>query len=181
MSKSKISLSKACQMILEESEEDDCEDYVASDDDNEIDCVEENEVSNSESENDMKSDLMANTITHEETYLSKNKEIVWHSTPETNTQGRAKSFNIVKESPGFNNYAKNNVDSISSSFLIYFRSSLLEQICHFTNQEGQLVLKDGYKKGLENSGRNITCDNFFYEHWFGRKVIQEKSDNRRNN
>ena len=48
--------------------------------------------------------------------------------------------NIVRERIGPTNYANRNVNDIASAFLLFFRDSLLHEICTCTNIEENYIL-----------------------------------------
>lgn len=72
-------------------------------------------------------------------YVSKNGKEVWERMPLASSQGRRNLANVLRQRPGPTRYAIRECDSVSSSFLLFFRPSLLEEILKWSNKEGQGV------------------------------------------
>ena len=76
-------------------------------------------------------------------FVSKNKKEVWDALPYTSSsRGRRSQANIMRQKPGPTRFAIRECDSISSSFQLFFRSSLLDEIQKWSNKEGQSIYKD---------------------------------------
>lgn len=76
-------------------------------------------------------------------YVSKDKEETWDRFPiSSSSRGRRNRANIVHQRPGPTRYSRRECDTIPSSFQLFFRASLLEEISKWSNKEGQRVYKD---------------------------------------
>ena len=58
--------------------------------------------------------------------------------------GRTAACNIFRERTGSSRYAKSQCESESYSFKLFFRNTLLDKICDWTNAEGLLVYKENW-------------------------------------
>ena len=144
------------RMILAEelynnSSEDEIEDddYIPSDDDGEIDeIVPALDISDEEADDyqSIAEQTLAANENPQMSFTSKNKTENWTSNPQSDSEGRLRIHNIVREKSGPTRYAIRNVDDIASAFSLFFRDSLLQEICTFTNIEGDLKLKDRWKQ-----------------------------------
>lgn len=106
------------------------DDQESNDDDNEA-----NESSNSDSDD-------STTLYSLPKYVSKNGEEKWESFPVSSSQGRRSQANILHQRPGPTRYAIRECTNISSSFLLFFRPPILDEICKWSNKEGQRIYKE---------------------------------------
>ena len=75
-------------------------------------------------------------------FTSRKKSETWTTVLEMAWAGRLAFNNIVRERSGPTNYANRNVDNIASAFLLFFRDSLLQEFCTYTNIEENYRLKE---------------------------------------
>lgn len=92
-------------------------------------------VENNETETNTRTDIK---------YISKNKVEIWNSKPAVQT-GRIQNYNILKEKSGPTRFAYREIDTIESSFLLYFRKPLLNIIVKWTNKKGLQVFGQEWK------------------------------------
>lgn len=85
-----------------------------------------------------------------ETYLSKNGEILWTSTPHTRTQRRARAEEVRRNAPGLTRYAWVRAEDIKSTFELFFPSPMQQKLLEMTNLEGQRVFGEDWS--------NIECN-----------------------
>ena len=78
-------------------------------------------------------------------FTSRNKSETWTNVPGVASAGRLGIHNIVRERSGPTNYANRSVDDIASDFFLFFRDSLLQEICTYTNIEGNYRPKEKWK------------------------------------
>lgn len=150
MNRKKVLTQEEIQKIMENPDdiEFDTDDENLSSDEGEVDYVEiHNEISDSysESDNDSNEVNVATTSTSNSTFVSKNNSQIWYKNEVARPQGRRTEINILREKSGPSRFANREVDSISSSFLIYFRKRLLEIIVKWTNAEGNRVFDKEWK------------------------------------
>ena len=77
-------------------------------------------------------------------YISKDGNESWECFPVSSSQGRRNQFNVLHQRPGPTRYAIRECTSLSSSFLLFFRQPLLQEICKWSNKEGQRIYKDNW-------------------------------------
>lgn len=132
------------------SEEYSDNDYQPSDDDNEYDGILSPEEYCSDDET-LNEDLQADSGLYEtnaSTLKSKNNSEIWSTIPLS--QGRCRTHNLVREKASVTSYAKRNIDTIDSAFLLFFQNSILDEICKWTNHEGSQKMKDDWRPIDEN-------------------------------
>lgn len=69
-----------------------------------------------------------------ETFLLKNREILWTSIPPPQTQGRAGAEEVRKIAPGPTRYAIVRAEDIKSTFELFFTSSMQQKLLDMTNR-----------------------------------------------
>lgn len=79
-----------------------------------------------------------------ESLYSKDKKEEWKSVP-IRQGGRQPSQNVMQTPEGLSRYANRNVDSIESTFGLFFTLTLLREILKWTNKEGKRVYANGWK------------------------------------
>lgn len=79
-------------------------------------------------------------------FLSKNGEILWSSSPPPQTPGRARGEEIMRKTPGPTRYAISRAEDIKSTFELYFPSSIQNILVSMTNMEGNRVDWDQWRK-----------------------------------
>ena len=125
------------------------DDYIPSNDDSEIaEFVSALDISDEEPD-DYQSITDQPLATNEKPQMSfapKYKTENWTSNPQSAPEGRLRIHNIVRKMSGPTRYANYYVDDITSAFSLFYRDSLLQEICTFTNIEGNLKLKDKWKQ-----------------------------------
>jgi len=135
------------EIILQNQHEmenhDDFEDQYESTDEGEMDndSFSENIIT-TESESGDENNAFGSYL---QTFQSKNKTMSWCSEYTGQPKGRFSKHNILREKAGPTKFAIREIDSISSSFLIYFREPLLKIIIQWTNEEGCRVYNNEWK------------------------------------
>ena len=130
-------------------DDNDCSDYVSSDDDNEEYIILSDLEYNSEDNNDNAeaSDASGRYITNTSTALFTLKSGVqsWAAEPLLPLTFKTSQRNIIREKPGVTRYAIRMSGSLGDCFSLFFRDNLLEEICRWTNKEGQGVFSNNWK------------------------------------
>lgn len=73
------------------------------------------------------------------TFTSRNREILWSSSPPPQTQGRARAEEVLRQTPGPTRYACARVEYIRSAFKYFFTNSIQNILLEITNLEGRRV------------------------------------------
>ena len=127
----------------------DCSDYILSDDDNEEDIILSDPEYDSEINNDNAeaSDASGRYITNTSTTLFTSKSGVesWAAEPLLLLISKTSQRNIIKEKSGLTRYAIRMSGLLGDCFSLSFRDNLLEEICKWTNKEGQGVFSNNWK------------------------------------
>ena len=127
-------------------DEDDCSNYVSSDDDNEEDIIFSDPEYDSEDNNDNAeaSDASGRYITNTSTALFTSKSGVesWAAEPLLPLTSKTSQRNIIREKSGLTRYAIRMSGSLGDCFSLFFRDNLLEKICKLTNKEDQDVFSN---------------------------------------
>jgi hypothetical protein len=126
-------------------------DYEPSTDDGEVDVTEAEESSqnsdyddDNDDNNNCLEEVSANQIDHQ-TYLSRNCEEIWHSTPRRATRGQPPAQCVMRGKPGPTRYANREVDTIESAFKLFMKVPILRLILSWSNKEGQIAYGNDWK------------------------------------
>ena len=122
---------------------DEGDDYISSSDDGECDEITSAPAFSSyEKILQFEQDLCGSCLS---TWKSRNSSEIWSTVPTKSSKGRNKAHNVLRERKGLTSYAKRNIGNIASAFTLFFRDSLLEKICKWTNKEGYQKMNDDWK------------------------------------
>ena len=118
--------------------------YILSDDDGEPDEISGEEHSSNEDDSQSSQQSLFVNESDSSSFKSRNNSEILTTDPKIPLQGRIRVHNIVRERNGPTKYANRNVNDLASAFSLFFRDSLLEEICVRTNK-GYQKLKEKWK------------------------------------
>ena len=141
-------------------DDDDCSDYVPSNDDNKEDIILSDPEYDSEDNKDNAeaSDASGRYITNTSTALFTSKSGVesWATEPLLPLTSKTSQENIIREKSGLTRYAIRMSGSLGDCFSLFFRNNLLEEICKWTNKEGKGVFLNNWKDTTVAELRKVT-------------------------
>ena len=122
---------------------------TALDDENKKDIILSDPEYDSEDNNDNEEacDASGRYITNTSTALFTSKSGVesWAAEPLLPLTSKMSQRNIIREKSGLTRYAIRMSGSLGDCFSLFFRDNLLEEICKWTNKEGQGVFANNWK------------------------------------